>query len=144
VAFRGQYEYSLDAKNRLNLPPKWRGQLSEGLVLVKASDPCIDLFTPEAFDNRVEEALKGKNSLSPEYRDITRYFVHWAFETELDSAGRIMVPPKLLEHAGITKNEVVGGSIGWAELWEPAAWATKHADLGENIGSLVEGLGHPS
>lgn len=144
MAFRGQYEYSLDAKNRLNLPPKWRAELAGGVVLVKGVDPCIELFTEEAFDARVHDALAGKNPLSREYREISRYFVHWAFDAELDGSGRINVRQELLDHAGITKAVVIGGSIGWAELWEPEAWARKHAELGESIGALVEGLGDPA
>ena len=144
MAFRGQYEYSLDSKNRLNLPPKWRAELADGVVLVKGVDNCIELLTADAFDARVEKALEGKNPLSKEYREISRYFVHWAFDTELDGSGRITIRPELLKHAGISKNVVIGGSIGWAELWEPEAWAKKHVELGETIGALVEGLGHPS
>ena len=33
MAFRGQYEHSLDAKDRLTIPARWRGALADGVVL---------------------------------------------------------------------------------------------------------------
>ncbi len=76
--------------------------------------------------------------------DAAYHCMHWAFDTELDGSGRITIRQELLDHAGITKGVVIGGSIGLAEIWEPEAWARKHAELGESIGALVEGLGDPA
>jgi MraZ protein len=50
VAFRGHFEYSLDAKNRLTIPAKFRASFSDGLVLAKWLDPCVAIFTPDGFD----------------------------------------------------------------------------------------------
>jgi MraZ protein len=144
VAFRGQYDYSLDAKNRLNLPPRWRAQFSEGVVLAKGVDPCIEIFTPEQFEQRLESSLAGKNPMGKEARKITRFYAQNAWDTELDASGRVTVNPKLLEHAGIEKAVIVGGAITHAEVWDPDRWAKEHDELGAGIEELTEGLGDPS
>src|SRR5688500_14583765 len=50
LAFRGHFDYSLDAKNRLTVPPKFRVTFSSGIVLAKGLEPCIALWTPDAFE----------------------------------------------------------------------------------------------
>jgi MraZ protein len=144
VAFRGQYEYSLDAKNRLNLPPRWRAQFSDGVVLTKGVDPCIEIYSPDRFDQVLAAALAGKNPLGAEHRRVTRFYAQNAFDTELDASGRVTVHAKLLEHAGIAKAVVIGGAIDHAEIWDPERWAQEHGDLGQKIEELTEGLGNPS
>ena len=51
MAFRGQYEHSLDAKDRLTVPARWRGPLSDGIVLVAGLDPCVEVFSPQGYDD---------------------------------------------------------------------------------------------
>src|SRR5918995_65891 len=50
LAFRGHFDYSLDAKNRLTVPTKFRAAFSSGIVLAKGLEPCIAIWTPDAFD----------------------------------------------------------------------------------------------
>jgi MraZ protein len=144
VVFRGHYDYSLDVKNRLNLPPKWRGELSEGVVLVQGVDACIEMYTPAAHAETVESALQGLNRMSPEYRKITRRFVQNLQEADLDSAGRVTVTQRLLDYAGIKKAVVIGGSMDHAEIWDADAWQAEQDSIGDEIEALTEGLGHPS
>src|SRR5919206_459851 len=72
MAFRGHFDYSLDAKNRLNVPPKFRAAFSGGVVLAKALEPCVDIWTPEAFERHTDAFLSGLNPLSAERRKLTR------------------------------------------------------------------------
>jgi MraZ protein len=50
MAFRGQYEHSLDSKDRLTIPARFRAALSEGIVLVAGLDPCVELYTPQGYE----------------------------------------------------------------------------------------------
>ena len=144
MVFRGHFDYSLDAKNRLNLPPKWRGELSEGVVLVQGVDACIEIYTPDAFQAKVEGALEGKNPMSKEYREITRYYAGNAFDETLDTSGRVIVKAQLLDHAGIKKAVVVAGAMNYAEVWDADRWKAEQSRLGASIEGVAEGLGHPS
>ena len=138
MAFRGRYDYSLDAKNRVNLPPKFRAQLSDGLVVSIGFDPCLAIYTHEGFDAIQERALAGVNPISEKYRAITRRFNNYAFEADLDAAGRIMLRPVLLEYAGIDRSVRITGCKDYIEIWNPEAWqaAQDGTDILEVVGSL--------
>ena len=85
MAFRGHFEYSLDAKNRLNIPPKFRAAFSDGLVLMKWFDPCLAVFTPEGFEKFTNSFLPDLNPISPERRQLTRHLAGSAFDMDLDA-----------------------------------------------------------
>ena len=141
MAFRGTFDYSLDAKNRLTVPAKFRAALSDGVVLSKGLDNCLELWRPEDYDERMTSALQGMNPLSTEARRIELFFSANAFPGELDSAGRVMVPPPLLEHAGLKKDAVVVGAGKSLQIWDREAWAAFNAQLGTTINDITAQLG---
>lgn len=144
LAFRGTFEYTLDAKNRLTVPAKFRAVLSEGVVLAKAVEPCIAVWTPGGYDDYTRGALQGLNALSPQARELRRYFSANAFDTELDSAGRVMVPGFLLEHAALAKDVVVTGAGECLEVWDRKSWTAYNGDLTSRVPDLTASLGHPA
>jgi MraZ protein len=98
LAFRGHFEHSLDAKNRLSIPARFRAAFSSGTVLAKDFEPCVAVWTADAHETIVERALGALNPLSKDYRDLSRYFQGNSFDTELDASGRVILPAPLLEH----------------------------------------------
>lgn len=144
MAFRGTFDYSLDAKNRLPIPPRFRATLAEGVVLAKGVDPCVEIWTPSDFDTRTAAALDGVNPLSGDARHIRAFFSANSHDTDLDSAGRVGVPPRLAEHAGLEKEVVVIGAGECLQVWDRQAWADFNADLAAQIGEMTERLGHPA
>jgi MraZ protein len=144
MAFRGHHEHSLDAKHRLSLPARFRAAFSSGLVLAKDSDPCLAVFPPEAHEARIDRALEGKNPLGREYKQIQRFFLSNSFDLELDSSGRLTLPPPLMAHAGIEKDVVVAGVGDHLELWGRERWEELQQSLAASIGEVTEGLGDPS
>ena len=144
MAFRGQYEYSLDAKNRLNVPAKFRAAFSSGIVLSKGVDPCVEIWTPEAFEGRTESVLARLNPVGSERRKLTRYLAGNSFDAELDAAGRVTLNQTLLSHGGIAKDVVVVGVLSNLEVWDRDAWLSTQERLSEEVPEIAEGLGHPS
>ena len=127
MAFRGTFEYTLDSKNRLTVPARFRASLASGVVLAQGTAKCIAVWTPEAFDSYVELALVDLHPLSREADEINRFFQANSIETELDSAGRVMVPGFLNDYAGLEKDVVVTGLGARLEIWDRAAWS-EHND----------------
>src|ERR687885_2707093 len=122
MAFRGTFDHTLDAKNRLTIPAKFRATLAEGVVLAKGIERCVQVWTPKAYDSYVQTALAGLNPLSERARKLGRFFAANSLDTELDSAGRVMVPGFLLEHADLSKDVVVTGAGDCLEIWGRTAW----------------------
>jgi MraZ protein len=144
LAFRGHYEHSLDAKNRLSIPAKFRTAFSSGLVLAMDSDPCIAAWTPEAHEETVAQALGGLNPLGSRRKQIQRFFQSNAFDMELDSAGRVTVPGQLIGHASIEKEVMVVGVGDHLEIWDEGRWREQQQVLASTIGEVTEELGDPS
>ena len=144
MAFRGHFDYSLDAKKRLNVPPKFRASFSGGVVLAKALEPCVAIWTPDGFEQWTESFLSRLGPLSPERRKLTRFFAGSSFDAELDSAGRVTLNQALLDHASISKEVVVVGNLDHLEVWDRDKWIADQRELSDEIVEIAESLGHPS
>jgi MraZ protein len=144
LAFRGQFDYSLDAKKRLNVPAKFRAAFSGGLILQKWLEPCVAIWAPQAFESFTDSFLPDLNPLSSERRKLTRWFAGNSWDAELDAAGRVTLNQPLLEHAGIDKEVVVVGNIDHLEVWDRRRWLADQRDLDSEIVGIAESLGHPS
>ena len=144
MAFRGQFDFSLDAKNRLNVPAKFRPAFSDGVVLAKALEPCVAIWAPQAFEDWTESFLSNLNPVSKERRSLTRFFAGNSWDAELDSAGRVTLTAQLLKHAGISKEVVVVGNLDHIEVWDRERWSTDQETLDSEIVGIAESLGHPS
>jgi MraZ protein len=144
MAFRGHFDYSLDAKNRLNVPAKFRAAFSSGVVLAKGLEPCVAVWAPDTFERWTESFLSNLNPVSPERRKLTRYFAGSSFDAELDSAGRVTLNQALLQHAGIQKDVVIVGNLDHLEIWDRDRWNDDQQALNAEVAGIAESLGHPS
>jgi len=142
MVFRGTFDYSLDAKNRLTVPARYRAALSDGVVLAMGLERCVALWTPVGYDEYTQASLAGFHPLSPEAQKLKRFFAANSLETELDAAGRVMLPAFLIEHAGLEKEVVVTGSGDALEIWSRATWAQYNAALASAVTDITAHLGH--
>ena len=144
MAFRGHYEHSLDAKNRLSIPAKFRAAFSSGGVLAKDPETCVAVWTPESHEAIIDRAFAGLNPMGSEYRKLSRFYQGNSFEVDLDSSGRVTLPPPLMSHAGIGKEVVVVGVGDHLEVWSGESWLGQQEALDSEIREVTERLGHPS
>ncbi len=140
MAFRGYFEHTLDAKNRLTVPSKFRAPLSDGLVLARAFEPCVAVWTPDGWESFTERFLSPLNPFSKKARRLQRFFHSGSFDAELDSAGRLMVPQPLTEYASIDKEVAVVGNQQCFELWNIDNWRSYETDLGKTIAEDAENI----
>ena len=147
IAFRGTFEHALDAKHRLTIPAKFRASLAAGVVLAASMETTetaprsMSIWTPEAYDEYTTAALAGTNPLSPKARDLKRFFFNYSHDTELDSAHRVMVPPMLMEYAGLDKEVVVTGSGECLEVFDRTAYASYSTDVLTRVPEIAASLG---
>ncbi len=132
----GEYSHTIDAKGRLIIPSKFREGLGEKFVVSKGFDGCLHAYTYEAW-NVIEEKLKELPQFKKETRDITRFFLAGAVEEEIDKQGRILIPAKLREYAGLIKDVILIGSGSKVEIWAGERWGEAEPD---NIDTLAENL----
>ncbi len=118
----GEYEHTLDDKNRLTLPAKFRAAMEGGIVLTRGFDSCVEGYTAADWDTYVERRLGGLDPFSRESRQLERFLYSGGVEAQPDKQGRVMLPATLLEHAGLGREVVVVGMRGRIEIWDRAAW----------------------
>ncbi|HXY81972.1 MAG TPA: division/cell wall cluster transcriptional repressor MraZ [Gaiellaceae bacterium] len=136
----GEYEHTLDDKNRLTLPARVRQAFAEGIVVTRGMDGCLFAYTREAWESMVASRLATLNTLSKEGRRMQRFFFSGATETELDKQGRVGLPAALLEHAKLGRDVVVAGVHDHLEIWDRAAWRLELAEVEGSAEHVAERL----
>src|SRR4051795_5181201 len=101
----GEYEHTLDDKNRLTLPARFREAFAGGIVVTRGMDGCLYAYTREDF-GRLVERMRTLDPLSREARVINRHFFSGATDAELDKQGRVMIPAALLASGGLQREVV--------------------------------------
>jgi MraZ protein len=121
--FLGEYEHSLDDKNRLTLPAKFREALADGVVITQGFEGrCLYAFSRQDWHDVVEQRVASLDLLAPEGRQMRRFFFAGAAEAEPDKQGRILVASHLIERAELSREVVVAGVYDHLEIWDRAAW----------------------
>jgi len=136
----GEYEHTLDDKNRITLPAKFRASFAAGVVVTRGMDGCLYVYRLEDWDKLVDSRLAGLDPLSQEGRRMHRFFFSGAAEAELDKQGRVMIPAALIEHAGLGRNVVVAGVRDRLELWDGAAWRKEMKEVEGSAEDVAERL----
>ena len=136
----GEYEHTLDEKNRLTLPARFRQEFKDGIVVTRGMDGCLYAYTRGDWQRLVEERLRSLDTLTREARLVQRFFFSGAVESELDKQGRLMVPSALSESAGLQREVVVAGVYDHLEIWDRAAWRDHLKEVEGSAESVAERL----
>ena len=118
----GEFEHTIDDKNRLTLPAKFREELAEGVVVTRGMDGCLYAYPRGDWMERFQSRVGGLDPLSREGRKLQRHFFSGAAEAEVDKQGRIMIPTPLLRYAGLQRDVVVAGVHDHLEIWDRETW----------------------
>ena len=135
----GTYEHSIDAKGRLFIPAKLRGELGETFYLAVGVDACLAIYPQSTWDKITEKIAALPMSQSKTMRLL---FAN-AAKCEPDAQGRIVLPQKLRAYAHLEKDVVVIGVSNRAEIWNAEKWAEIEAEElnPENLAAVMEELG---
>ncbi len=137
----GEYFQNIDEKGRINIPSKFRHDLGESFVVAKGLDNCVSIYPKEEWE-RFLELLK---SIPPsQRRPLQRFFGSGSEECAIDSQGRVVIPPKIRAHAGLSKEIVVVGDTEKVEVWNRQDWEEYISGSEfetENVAKIMEELG---
>ncbi len=148
MAFRGRYEYSLDAKGRLSIPARFREILvrdfNSELVITTALDGNLDCY-PLATWTEVEARINALPSSRKEIKRFKRFYITGAVECTLDKQGRVLLPPTLRNWAGMNREEggnnvVIAGQVNKFELWSKERWDFETETIKATAESIAEVL----
>jgi MraZ protein len=137
--FVGTFEHSLDGKGRVVLPSTFRNDLA-GKGIVSQYENCLGVWTVEGFaevasrlTDKVREGLTTHNAV--------RAFAANAVQVEPDTQGRILLPQRLRDFAGLERDVVIIGAIDRIEIWNAERWQAVSAEADQSLLTAVTGLG---
>ena len=116
--FFGTYEHTVDVKGRLILPSRFRGPFDRGGYLSQNLDGCLALWTPDQFERQMQE-MEEREATGRAERNQARVWASNSHEVELDRQGRMAIPARLRDYAGLEENVLVIGVINRVEFWDP-------------------------
>ena len=125
--FSGRFDHALDDKGRVSLPVRFREVLTreslDRLYITKApfeSEHCLAVYPPTEWD-RLVGRLQQKPSFDPDVQHFKLWFLGEAHEVQVDRQGRILVPSKLREFAGLGHEVAFSGMPDYFQLWDRLA-----------------------
>ena len=125
IGFIGEYEATLDVKGRFLLPAGFKKQLPQEsatqFVLNRGFEKCLTLYPIQSWEPIFSEISK-LNDFDPKVREFRRYFLNGATQVELDSAGRLLLPKNLSDHAGLEKDIVLVSAVNKIEIWDKSKY----------------------
>ena len=136
----GEFEHTIDDKNRLTLPAKFREAFAGGVVVTRGLEGCLAAYPREGWERMVASWLDPLSPFSKESRQMHRYYYAGAAEDTPDKQGRVTIPSSLLGHAGVEREVVVAGVGDHLEIWDRAAWAMQLKEVEGSAEHVAERL----
>ncbi len=137
--FFGEFEYRIDEKGRVPIPPRFRGELRDGIVLTPGIERCINAY-PLSEWKKVSTTLTTGSITPGKMRKLHRAVFATAFRLTMDGQGRVALPIPLRDYAGIEDEVVIAGVNTYLELWNKEQWEVEKAASQEQAGQIIETL----
>ena len=137
--FFGEFEYKIDEKGRVPIPPKFRRELREGVILAPGIEKCITVY-PLPEWKKLAETLTSSSVTLSKLRRLNRAIFATAFSISLDGQGRIALPIPLRQYAEIVDEVIIAGANNYLELWNKVHWEEEKAVSQEQAWQIIESL----
>lgn len=132
MLFTGEYEYTIDAKGRLAIPAEIRSRLDPqkcgcGFYITAGPNDALWLWPERTFE-RIAGAIEESLLQTEEQIEFDEITFPSARHLEVDKSGRVLLPQKMIESAGIGSKVVILGMRDHLELRDPAQWEKRQKE----------------
>ncbi len=135
--FLGEFVHSTDEAGRLTIPARFRVGLEAGLVVTRGLDRCLAIYPMPEWE-RLAEQVSALPITDRRARAFRRLVFANASNAKLDKHGRVLIPPRLREYAGLASEVVVTGLNTYIELWNPDAWSEEREHVEGDEAAMEE------
>ena len=138
--FLGEFEYKIDDKGRVPIPPIFRRELRDRrLILTQGVEKCITTYTSSEWKKLADGLTTGSVTRS-KLRRLNRAIFATAFRLEIDGQGRVALPVTLRQYAGIEDDAIIVGVNTSFELWNRELWEEEKTTSQEQAWQIIESL----
>ncbi len=138
--FLGTFDYAMDERGRVPLPPRYRNAFREGIVLSQGSpDQCIRLYTQGAFEEQARQ-YTAQTSMRRKGRDLRKVLFSTSHHAQLDAQNRLLIPGALREFAGLSGKVLLVGTGEWLELWAPETYESEMSRIEDQLEATLESI----
>ena len=136
----GEYLHTLDGKKRISLPSKFRKEVGRKVVITRGLDACLFMFSQKAWE-KIAEKVSNLPVGQADTRGMSRFLLAGAVETDVDSAGRILIPDFLKEFAGLKSRVILAGVSDRVEIWNDKTWEEYKRRIEKGADQMAQTLG---
>ena len=136
----GEYLHTLDSKKRLSLPAKFRKEVGRKVVITRGLDSCLFMYPQKAWE-KIAAKLATLPVGQADTRGMSRFILSGAIETEVDGAGRILLPEYLKEFADLKSRVVLAGVSDRIEIWNEKTWEEYKRRIEKGADQMAQTLG---
>ncbi len=139
----GEYIHTLDEKNRVSLPVKFRKEMGKKIIITPGLGHCLFIFTAKEWEKVSKKLSDSETDLSflkADQRSFNRYMFGRAAEVEIDSIGRMLIPEFLQEGIRLRDKAAIVGVRDRVEVWNEKAWSEQKARVAKEAEALAEKL----
>lgn len=139
MAFRGTFEHSVDDRGRVAIPARYRHLFGEGVVLVQSPEGCVEIYTPQGYDE-MSRLVTAEPATHLKGRRLRRGFFARSWDAELDRQGRILIPAPLRESSQLDGVVIISGRQECLEVWNRERWEQEIREVVEAYPQEMESL----
>lgn len=136
----GEYLHTLDSKKRISLPARFRKEVGRKVVVTRGLDACLFMYPQKAWE-KIAEKVSNLPVGQADTRGMSRFLLAGAVETEVDSAGRILIPDFLKEFADLKSRVVLAGVSDRVEIWNEKTWEEYKRRIEKGADQMAQTLG---
>jgi MraZ protein len=136
----GEYIHSVDEKNRISLPIKFRKEIGKTVVLAPGLDASIFMFTTKEWE-KIAARLEQASMVQTDILRFNRFMFGGATQVDVDAQGRVLIPDFLKDRAGIKAKAAVVGVHNRIEVWNDKRWSEYKKGVELEADGLAQKLG---
>ena len=139
----GEYIHTIDEKNRISLPVKFRKEMGKKVIITSGLDQCLFIFTIKEWEKvskRLSDSESDLSFLKADQRSFNRNMFGQASDVEVDTIGRILLPDFLKNKIGLKGKAALIGVQDRVEVWNDKAWSENKAIVEKQAEELAEKL----
>ncbi len=135
----GNYQAKINNKGRTAVPSKYRPELGKKIVVGQWYENCLVMVSQKQWQELLKQIEQKPFIVAPS-RDTDRFLIGGAFEIDLDSQGRFVIPPTLRKYAQLEEEVVFVGLLNRVEIWDKSRWEKHQKYLDEQAEEIAERL----